>query len=225
MSNLELTKIPHIGIHRARALYAGGITTPKAIVTLGSVDKIASVLKQYNKSNMAPAAVMRAAREILMRAKEIVAEQSREEREEAEALLAELNELEADMAIEDAQEVQGELDVDAATGVVLLRRHVDVEKFLTAWQSSQKYSVIFQPPRSKPLERRGAFERPSRIAVALNSKSVFIAKILHEKLDVDAQGRTLVSHREAAVEASLTAMTQRLAELDRGCVLVHYAIV
>lgn len=184
---LELTKIPHIGIHRARALYAGGITTPKAIVTLGSVDKIASVLKQYNKSNMAPAAVMRAAREILMRAKEIVAEQSREEREEAEALLAELNELEADMAIEDAHEVQGELDVDAATGVILLRRHVDVEKFLTAWQSSQKYSIIFQPPRSKPLERRGAFERPSRIAVALNPKSVFIAKILHEKLDVDAQ--------------------------------------
>ena len=52
---LELTKIPHIGIHRARALYMGGITTPKAIVTLGSIDKIAAVLKQYNKNDMTPA--------------------------------------------------------------------------------------------------------------------------------------------------------------------------
>ena len=52
---LELTKIPHIGIHRARALYMGGITTPKAIVTLGSMNKIAAVLKQYNKNGMTPA--------------------------------------------------------------------------------------------------------------------------------------------------------------------------
>ena len=57
---LELTKIPHIGIHRARALYMGGITTPKAIVTLGSIDKIAAVLKQYNKNDMTPAAIARA---------------------------------------------------------------------------------------------------------------------------------------------------------------------
>ena len=99
---LELTKIPYIGIHRARALYTGGITTPKAIVTLGSVDKIAAVLKQYNKNSMAPSAIVRAAREILARAREIVAEQTREEREEAETRLAEIREIEAGMANENS---------------------------------------------------------------------------------------------------------------------------
>ena len=179
---LELTKIPYIGIHRARALYTGGITTPKAIVTLGSVDKIAAVLKQYNKNSMAPSAIVRAAREILARAREIVAEQTREEREEAETRLAEIREIEAGMANENSLDLAIELDVRTAVGTTLLETSEDIETFLSIWQDSSAYSVIFQPKivHESSGERR-AFEEPTRIAVALNSRAVFIAKLLYDR--------------------------------------------
>ena len=192
---LELTKIPHIGIHRARALYMGGITTPKAIVTLGSIDKIAAVLKQYNKNDMTPAAIARAAREILLHAKEIVAEQTRAEREEAEARLAEICEIEADMTNENV-DATIELDVQNATGVVLLETEDAVGKFLEAWEASNYYAVIFQPKSDDDVTRsRQAFEEPARLAVAFSPKAVFISKILyarHEQKNADGIGHHVI---------------------------------
>ena len=181
---LELTKIPHIGIHRARALYAGGITNPKSIVTLGSVDKIAAVLRQYSKNDASTAAaIVRAAREILLYARDIVAEQAREEREQAEARLAEIGEIEADMAFDEPINAT-ELDVHRATGAVLLDTPENVTSFLRAWEISEEYSVMFQPRSDIDASGpRRAFDEPVRIAVALNAKSVFIAKLLYPRHD------------------------------------------
>lgn len=176
---LELTKIPQIGIARARALYTGGLTTPKAIVTLGSVDKLAAVLMQYSKNMTNYSAVCKAARSILARAREIVAEQTREEREEAELRLATMQQMEAEMAMDSLED---ETVVTDAVGVVLLNNSGAVEEFLKRWETSMEYAFTFQPKSDADTSRtRRVFEEPTRIAVALDSKAVFIAKILYAR--------------------------------------------
>jgi len=177
---LALTKIPFIGIARARALYNGGIKTPQAIVSLGSVEKIASVLKQHSKTDMAQGALIRAARQIFVRAKELVAEESREEREEAQARLLELEKMEAALAADltpDEVAALPALDISSASGMTLLRCNADIDMFMKAWKSAAEYAVTFQPDRDDPI---GA---PARIAVALNTNAVFIAKILYDRHD------------------------------------------
>ena len=177
---LELTKIPQIGIARARALYTGGLTTPKAIVTLGSVDKLAAVLMQYSKNMTNYSAVCKAARSILARAREIVAEQTREEREEAEIKLAAMQQMEAEMAMDNLED--DTVEVDGASGIVLLNNTGAIEQFLQRWETSMEYAVVFQPKSDVDAFRpRRVFEEPTRIAVAFDSKAVFIAKILYER--------------------------------------------
>lgn len=179
---LQLTKIPQIGIARARALYNGGIKTPQAIVSLGSIEKIARVLKEHSKTDIAQAALIRAARQILNRAKELVVNQSRVEREEAEARLLELDKVEAATTIDltpDDTSALPALNISEARGATLLRKAEDVESFMTAWERSAEYAVVFQPDRDDP---GGA---PVRIAIALDANAVFIAKVLYERHDQD----------------------------------------
>jgi len=48
---LELTRIPHVGVHRARALARAGVRTPHDVLDLGSPEALASVLRKRSKTH------------------------------------------------------------------------------------------------------------------------------------------------------------------------------